>query len=80
VTAVPIDPESSDWPYVQVAAAIRARIEDGRWGPKLPTRQSIANDLDVSHMTVQRAIDQLKADGLLYSQPGRGIYVRQPDR
>jgi DNA-binding GntR family transcriptional regulator len=65
---------------VQVAAAIRERVRDGRWAPKLPTRQQIANDLDVSHMTVQRAIDLLKAEGLLYSVPGRGVYVAKPQR
>lgn len=49
---------------------------DGSWAPKLPTRQLIANELDVSHMTVQRAIDLLKEDGLLYSVPGRGVYAQ----
>jgi GntR family transcriptional regulator len=77
VTAVPIDPESPDWPYVQVVDQIRDRVSDGRWAPKLPTRQVIANELEVSHMTVQRAIDLLKAEGVLYSVPGRGVYSRK---
>ena len=76
MTPVPTDSDSPDWPYEQVAAAIRERIRDGRWAPKLPTRQEIANDLDVSHMTVQRAIDMLKDEGLIYSRPGRGVYVK----
>jgi DNA-binding GntR family transcriptional regulator len=76
VTAVPIDPDSPDWPYVQVSEMIRARVVDGRWGPKLPTRQQIANELDVSHMTVQRAVDLLKEEGFLYSVPGRGVFAR----
>lgn len=73
------DSDSPDWPYEQVASAIRERIRDGRWSPKLPTRQEIANALDVSHMTVQRAIDLLKDEGLIYSRPGRGVYVRRPE-
>ena len=64
---------------MQVAAIIRDRIARGELGPKLPTRQELANDLDVSHMTVQHAIDMLKEEGLLVSQRGRGIYVRRSE-
>lgn len=64
---------------MQVAAAIRQRVTDGTWPRKLPTRQQIANELDVSHMTVQRAIDLLKGEGLLYSQRGLGVFVRGQD-
>lgn len=78
MTGVATDSDSPDWPYEQVAATIRERIESGEWAPKLPTRQEIANALDVSHMTVQRAIDLLKEEGLIYSRPGRGVYVKPP--
>jgi hypothetical protein len=36
VCDVPIDPDSQDWPYQQVAAKIRERIESGEYGPRLP--------------------------------------------
>lgn len=57
---------------------IRERIAAGEWSPKLPTRQEIANELEVSHMTVQRAIDLLKDEGVLYSERGLGVFVREP--
>lgn len=72
-----IDPDSPQWPYQQVAAILRSRIYSGELGPRLPSHQQLANELDVSPMTVQRAIKVLKQEGLLYSEPGRGTFVRQ---
>ena len=72
-----IDPDSPQWPYQQVAAILRGRINSGELGPRLPSHQQLANELDVSPMTVQRAIKVLKQEGLLYSEPGRGTFVRQ---
>jgi Bacterial regulatory proteins, gntR family len=40
-------------------------------------RLALAAEHDVSHMTVQRAIDTLMEGGLLYSHPGLGVFVRQ---
>ena len=37
----------------------------------------LAHELGVSPMTVQRALKVLKDEGLLYSEPGRGTFVRR---
>jgi GntR family transcriptional regulator len=76
VTGVPIDPDSQDWPYQQVAALIRERIETGEYGPRLPSYMAIAHELDVAPMTVQRAIRELVAEGLVVTRPGRGTFVK----
>jgi DNA-binding GntR family transcriptional regulator len=78
VAAVPIDPDAQDWPYIQVAAMIRERVQSGDWGPRLPSYMSIAHDLDVAPMTVQRAIRVLVDEGLVVTRPGRGTFVADP--
>ena len=69
-------PTWPQWPYQQVAAILRDRIDSGELGPRLPSHQQLANELDVSPMTVQRALKVLKDEGLLSSQPGRGTFIR----
>lgn len=77
VCAVGIDPDAPDWPYQQVAAKIRERIQTGAYGPRLPSYMSIAHDLDVAPMTVQRAIRVLVDEGLVVTRPGRGTFVAE---
>jgi GntR family transcriptional regulator len=72
-----IDPDSPQWPYQQVAAILRDRIDRGELGPRLPSHMQLAQQLGVSPMTVQRALRVLKDEGLLYSEPGRGTFVRR---
>ena len=73
-----IDASSPDWPYQQVAARIRERIQAGELGPRLPSYMTLAHDLRVSPMTVQRAIGVLRDEGLVVTVPGRGAYVTGP--
>ena len=70
-----IDAASPDWPYQQVAARIRERIRAGELGPRLPSYMALAHELDVSPMTVQRAIGVLREEGLVVTVPGRGTFV-----
>lgn len=63
------------WPYERVLTGLRRRIENGELTGQLPTRLKIAEEYGVTHMTVQRAIDMLKAEGLVYSVRGLGIFV-----
>lgn len=72
---VGIDEGSPDWPYQQAAARIRERIRAGELGPRLPSYMSLAHELEVSPMTVQRAIRLLREEGLVYTVPGRGTFV-----
>ena len=74
-----IDPQSPDWPRVQVAARIREQIAAGTLGPKLPSHMDLAEQLGVAPRTVQRALEILRDEGLIYSVPGRGTFVRSQD-
>ena len=67
------------WPYERVLVDLRRKIESGELQPgsQLPTRLKLAAEYRVTHMTVQRAIDTLKEEGLLYSRPGLGVYVKK---
>ena len=64
------------WPYERVLNDLRRRIDNGEITGQLPTRLILAGEYGVSHMTVQRAIDQLKEDGLVQSVAGLGVFVK----
>ena len=64
------------WPYERVLRDLRHRIETGELTGQLPSRLDLASHYGVSHMTIQRATDKLKEDGLLQSVPGLGVFVK----
>jgi DNA-binding GntR family transcriptional regulator len=70
-----VNRESPDWPKVQVAARLREQIKAGELGPKLPSHMVLAEQLGVATMTVQRALQILRDEGLIYSVPGLGTFV-----
>ncbi|MFH0797771.1 MAG: substrate-binding domain-containing protein [Candidatus Omnitrophota bacterium] len=43
---------------------------------KLPTFLEIANKYGVSVVTVVKAVEKLKNEGVVYSRPGKGIYLK----
>ncbi len=63
---------------LQVADALRVEIASGALAPgdKLPSIRSLAERFGVATMTAQSAIDMLRNDGLIYTSPGRGTFVR----
>lgn len=67
-------------PYLQVADALRAAIRDGVYpqGERLPSVVDLAGEFGVAKMTVQRALAELRSEGLLMAWQGRGTYVRGP--
>jgi DNA-binding GntR family transcriptional regulator len=72
-----LDNTSSAPTYQKVAAAIRQSIETGelRPGDQLPAGPKLASELGVALMTVRRAIDSLRDEGLLRSSHGVGVFV-----
>jgi GntR family transcriptional repressor for pyruvate dehydrogenase complex len=61
----------------QVTEALRERVVSGnlRVGDLLPSEAAIARENGVSRTVVREAISRLKAQGLLRSEQGRGIFV-----
>jgi DNA-binding GntR family transcriptional regulator len=72
-----IDPRAPDWPRQQAARIIRERVESGEWAPQLPSQMRMAEEIGVSPKTIEKALDILKAEGLIYGVPGRGVFVRE---
>jgi GntR family transcriptional regulator len=74
---VQIDHGGADFPYVQLADQLRARIRSGEFGPgaKLPTIDEIVADTGLSPMTIRRAYRVLADEGLVRVVKGRGTFV-----
>jgi GntR family transcriptional regulator len=64
--------------YRQVADDLRRQIADGvlAVGARLPTATQLMANYDVSSTVVKAAINQLKIEGLVVGQQGRGVFVR----
>src|SRR5688572_18359721 len=73
-----INPGAAEFPHRQIATQLRERIRRGDWQPgeRLPSIPAIAESFGVAKQTVQRAIDQLRVEGILITKPGSGTYVR----
>ena len=72
-----IDVKSPDHPYLQIASQLRAGIASGEYGDLLPSVKAIAKEAGVATGTVNHAYELLKDEGLVYSVPGRGMFVRK---
>ena len=72
-----IDREGSTPPYQQIAAWLRGQIESGAIAPDrpIPSKRTIMETWGVAGKTVDKAIDVLRAEGLVRTVRGMGIYV-----
>ena len=63
--------------YYQIAVDIHQRISDGEWraGDKLPPEITLAQEYQVSRMTLRKALGQLADEGILDRRPGDGTFV-----
>jgi GntR family transcriptional regulator len=63
--------------YMQLQDAIRAGIEQGSFASRytLPPEREISSRLDISRITVRKAISNLVEEGLLVRQQGSGTFV-----
>ena len=73
-----INPADPRPPYQQVADQIRTAIVAGELEPggEMPSVRGVAAQYGVSNATASRALDLLKAEGLVDTRPGRGNVVR----
>ncbi|MCZ6604276.1 MAG: GntR family transcriptional regulator [Alphaproteobacteria bacterium] len=63
--------------YLQVAAAIRRRIEDGHWkaNDKIATLVELEKEFQVARVTVRQAIELLQKQGFVKRIQGKGTFV-----
>jgi DNA-binding GntR family transcriptional regulator len=76
----PIDRASLEPPYAQVARGMRQRIVNGQYraGDRLPSEAELCALYGVSRMTVRRAVTLLAQEGVVFTENGRGTFVRAP--
>ncbi|MEV1065411.1 GntR family transcriptional regulator [Streptomyces sp. NPDC050263] len=69
-------------PYRRIADDLRAAITRGKLAPgeKLKSENELKDHYGTTRVTVRKALSLLKADGLLISEQGRGVFVRQQPR
>ncbi|CAN5245439.1 GntR family transcriptional regulator [soil metagenome] len=70
----------SDYPeplWIQAANLITSQIESGALAPgtRLPPERELCQQLNISRVTLRKALNQLVQDGLLNASHGRGWYV-----
>ncbi|MDB4873279.1 MAG: hypothetical protein JWL97_4283 [Gemmatimonadales bacterium] len=72
-----IDREGITPPYRQLYEILKKRIESGEIpaGRRLPSELALEADYGISRNTIRKAIDLLRADGLVETVPGLGIAV-----
>ena len=63
--------------YAQLSDLFRRRIalREWRYGIQIPSLEQLMADFRVSRMTIRRAIDVLRREGLLSAERGRGTFV-----
>lgn len=76
-----LDTESTLSIYEQIVRSIKNSIikEEITPGDMLPSIRSLARDLRISVITTKRAYEELEKEGLVYSVPGKGFYVKEPN-
>lgn len=76
---IEIDRNSPTPIFRQIEEYILQEIQSGDLGPgdRIPSQYELARQCQVSRATVQKALDRLIQDEMLYYQPGKGIYVAE---
>src|SRR5918911_547459 len=71
------DPDAPS-PYRQIAADLREAIRRGELAPgdKLPSETELIDHYHVARMTVRQAVAELRGEGLVIPEHGRGVFVR----
>lgn len=72
-----LNPFGHDPLYLQLAAILRNRITSGEIGhlDPLPSEDRLKDEFGISRDTVRRAVEVLRAEGLVFTVPHRGTFV-----
>jgi GntR family transcriptional regulator len=64
--------------YLQVAEDLRQQIARGDLAPdaQLPSMTKLRESYGVSNTVIRDALNELRRDGLIVGQQGKGVYVR----
>lgn len=75
-----LDRQSDRPPFRQIADHLRALIDSGqvRPGERLPSEADLISHYGVARMTVRQAIQELRTEGRVVAEHGRGVFVRNP--
>lgn len=72
--------KAADMPaFKQIAQQLRDTVKSGSLEPgdKVPSESQLMEHFGVARMTVRQALGDLRAEGLLVAEHGRGVFVRQ---
>jgi DNA-binding GntR family transcriptional regulator len=61
--------------YAEIAAVLRARVGEAAAGSLLPSEAELSEEFGASRVTVRRALDLVREDGLIAARQGFGWYV-----
>lgn len=66
--------------YHQILLELTEKIESGEIGvgDRLPSEADLVADFGVSRTTARRALDELRRQGLVRREPGRGTFLASP--
>jgi DNA-binding GntR family transcriptional regulator len=75
------DGEGESTAYERIVSTLADRISSGVYPPgsRVPSGAELCREFGVSPMTVRRALNILKNQGLVTSERGRGTFARSPD-
>lgn len=64
--------------YLTIYEQLRDRIQSGQMlpGDRLPSEEELSQAYSVSRITVKKALERLREDGLIHRVQGRGTFVR----
>lgn len=76
-----IDLDGPEPLFEQIAAVLAARIEDGTYPPRrrIPSEAAICEEFGVARPTARRAVEELRARGLVVTVRGKGTFVTRTE-
>jgi GntR family transcriptional regulator len=76
----PLSRSSAGTLYHQILLGLTEQIESGEIGvgDRLPSEADLVSDFGVSRTTARRALDELRRQGLVRREPGRGTFLASP--
>jgi DNA-binding GntR family transcriptional regulator len=81
MTRTRLDPADRDPLYEQLADILRGQIGDGKLAARraVPSKRTLVQTYGISGRTVDSAMAILKAEGLIETRRGKGLYVVPED-